>query len=294
MTDQQTNYNAKTLLLIAIGVVVACMIIPFGALLIYPFRLFGTFVHETAHALAAVLTGGEVVGMSVNWDTSGLTLSRGGSRFFTASAGYLGSMVVGAGLLVAGRRPQWAKPTLIVLGAATLLAMAFFGGYGSALLPMLGFGLGIALIAFGRLKGHRDDVPEAKLIAAGALAIALSFAYLAFSGGLLTWAIGLAVGGAFLAVGLLGSRVLAHATVLFTAVTLSLDGLESLKQLVSLNMLGHGHNDAATLATLTGVPATLWAFVWSVSALLLVGAALWIFWRDEKRQSNQKAFATKK
>ena len=73
------EYPPRQLLILASAVVCLCMFIPFGEYIVYPFRLFGTFVHETAHALAAVITGGRVMGMHVNWDTSGLTITQGGS-----------------------------------------------------------------------------------------------------------------------------------------------------------------------------------------------------------------------
>lgn len=43
--------------------------------MVYPFRLFGTFVHELSHGLAAVATGGEFQRFSVQPDVSGLQLA---------------------------------------------------------------------------------------------------------------------------------------------------------------------------------------------------------------------------
>ena len=69
--------------------------------LLVPFRLFVTLIHEFGHALAAVLTGGHVLEIMVRLDGSGLTLVEGGNLFITASAGYLGSSLFGAALLLA-------------------------------------------------------------------------------------------------------------------------------------------------------------------------------------------------
>lgn len=292
-SDQQVEPSARNLLLIAISVVVVCMLVPFGEFIIYPFRLFGTFVHESAHALATVLSGGSVMGMHVNWDTSGETLSRGGARFLISSAGYLGSMVLGAGLLVAGSRRKWAKGTMTALGAATLLATVAFAGYGSALIAVVGFGAGLGLLALGR-NPKTPDVPKSRMFyAGGTVILAFTILYLALTNALLTWAVGLLVGGAILGVGLVSSRLVAHIAVLFLGVTLSLDGLDSLKQLYTLSTRGAGHSDAVNMASMTGVPATLWAVVWGVSGLLMVGIALWLFWRADRHPVPQKAFGKK-
>lgn len=282
------EYHPRQLLIFASAVVFLCMFIPFGEYIVYPFRLFGTFVHETAHALAAVITGGSVVGMHVNWDTSGLTTTRGGSRFLISSAGYLGSIMLGATLLFLGRRRDWAKPTLIGLGVATLLATFFFAGYGLAILPVLGIGLGVTLIWFGR-KANAREAGGGEHIFIGLGILVATVVYLALSGGLLTWAIGLLVGGSVLAAGLFGSKLLAHTTLLFLAVQTSLDGFHAVRNLLFVTMDGHGHSDAANMALLTGVPAIFWALLWGAMGLILVALSLWLFWNDEKKLPFRQA-----
>ena len=44
-----------------------------GPTLLYPFKLFTTWVHETSHALMTVLVGGRVTAVTIGPDTSGLT-----------------------------------------------------------------------------------------------------------------------------------------------------------------------------------------------------------------------------
>ncbi|PJF25379.1 MAG: hypothetical protein CUN53_13085, partial [Phototrophicales bacterium] len=48
--------------------------------LVYPFRLFVTFVHETGHGLAALATGGRFLGFQVFENGAGVALTAGGSR----------------------------------------------------------------------------------------------------------------------------------------------------------------------------------------------------------------------
>jgi hypothetical protein len=48
---------------------------PWGPLLLYPFTLFTTWIHECGHAVMAVLVGGSVTSITIQPDTSGLTRS---------------------------------------------------------------------------------------------------------------------------------------------------------------------------------------------------------------------------
>lgn len=289
MTTTTDNWTARKLLLIATALVVVAMFIPYGYLLVYPFRLFGTFIHETAHAMAAVISGGEVVGMHVNLDTSGLTTTRGGSAVLISSAGYLGSIIAGAALLLAGRKRSWAKNTLIVTGILTLLATGFFGGYGSALLAVIGFGIGFGLAYLGRREGLRKKDAKAgwPLMGIGAVFGAASILYLGLSGALLTWMIGIVMGGGLLVIALSRKPVLQHLTVLFLGVQVAVDGLHSVKHLLAITTNGLGHSDAANMAKYTGVPATLWAVLWGVLGLAVVAGAFWIFFRDSRRRSYE-------
>src|SRR3989442_1516016 len=52
--------------------------IPVLDVVVYPFKLFGTFVHEWSHAIVTVVTGGHVVGLRIHPDLSGEEYSTGG------------------------------------------------------------------------------------------------------------------------------------------------------------------------------------------------------------------------
>ena len=107
----------------------ACVV---GAVLLWwspvmlPFRLFVTMVHELGHALAALLTGGEVLGIVIRLDGSGVTLVRGGSLLVVASAGYVGSSLFGAGLLLLARVRARRRLLLQGLAIGLVLATLFF------------------------------------------------------------------------------------------------------------------------------------------------------------------------
>lgn len=86
-----------------------------------PLRLLVVTFHEMGHALAAVVTGGEVVALGVGLDESGFTLTRGGDRLFVLNGGYLGSILTGLGLLLSVQTTAGARGAAGVLGA--LLSM---------------------------------------------------------------------------------------------------------------------------------------------------------------------------
>lgn len=111
-----------------------------------PLRVLTVFFHEAAHAIATILTGGAVVEFVINANESGHVLSRGGSRFVTLSAGYLGSLLIGAALFLLAVRTRWDRWSLGALGVIiagitllyirTLFALSFGLGTAAALLAV--------------------------------------------------------------------------------------------------------------------------------------------------------------
>jgi hypothetical protein len=120
------NRDARTYLLGASAISIVLSFIPFAGLLVYPFKLFVTFIHEGGHALAALATFGAVERIVINPDTSGLTLSLGGVSLIIASAGYLTSTLYGAALLLICRNGKNAKAALGLSAAAILGLTVFF------------------------------------------------------------------------------------------------------------------------------------------------------------------------
>src|SRR6185436_18419745 len=60
---------------VAAAVCLGVSLTPWGPLVLYPFTLFTTWVHECSHALMVVLLGGHVSSITIQPDTSGLTRS---------------------------------------------------------------------------------------------------------------------------------------------------------------------------------------------------------------------------
>lgn len=64
--------------------------------IVYPIKILTVIFHEAGHAIAILLTGGEVEMISLSSSgLAGFTLARGGSRFLMLNAGYLGSILFG-------------------------------------------------------------------------------------------------------------------------------------------------------------------------------------------------------
>ena len=130
---------------------------PWGPLILYPFTLFTTWVHECGHALMAVVLGGSVAAITIQPDTSGLTQSLIPSGRITqglvASAGYLGASVVGCLLMAATRVERRARPILWGIGAFMLLTLVLWMRNLFGALVVLGWG--VALLALARKRSGR-------------------------------------------------------------------------------------------------------------------------------------------
>ena len=108
---------------------------------VYPLRLLVVFFHELSHALASLLTGGQGVRIELVAQEGGLAVTRGGSAFAVLSAGYLGSLLWGIGLLLAAVRTR--------ADSAITLAWASCCCWWRLLWvrPVISFGFGFSLLA---------------------------------------------------------------------------------------------------------------------------------------------------
>jgi Peptidase M50B-like len=115
---------------VAVAISLLVSLTPWAQFLLYPFKLFTTWVHESGHAVMTVLVGGRVTSMTIDPDTSGLTQSvvpvgRIG-RGLVASSGYLGAAVVGSLLIASIRVQKWAHVILLSVAALMLLTLVFW------------------------------------------------------------------------------------------------------------------------------------------------------------------------
>ncbi len=92
--------------------------LPLFNLLLYPFRLFGTYIHELSHGVAAILTGGQFHRFVVRTNLSGTAWSAGGIQWLVTSAGYIGSAIFGGALVIMSAWGVPARAVLFWLGIA--------------------------------------------------------------------------------------------------------------------------------------------------------------------------------
>ena len=93
-----------------------------GQIVLFPITRLVTILHEMGHALAAVLTGGQVEAVQINMDGSGYTKTRGGWRTIILMGGYVGSAVFGNLMLYASIKSRtWQRIVLYTLAILMLL-----------------------------------------------------------------------------------------------------------------------------------------------------------------------------
>ncbi len=105
--------------------------LPFGGVVLYPFKLLATWLHELSHGLAMMLTGTGFDHVLIYRDTSGLAHASGSAGGFAsaliAAAGYMGTPLWGALLLVVTPTARAARRALVaiavLLGASALFAV---------------------------------------------------------------------------------------------------------------------------------------------------------------------------
>ncbi|PXW68680.1 peptidase M50B-like protein [Loktanella sp. PT4BL] len=122
---------------------------------VVPLKVLIVFFHEASHAIATLLTGGDVVSLSVSPDQGGLVISRGGNRFITLSAGYLGSLIIGVALLLAATRTVADRKVMALCGVVTLVIAGLYVRDVFALAFCVGMGAVMLLMA--RFMGHNAN-----------------------------------------------------------------------------------------------------------------------------------------
>lgn len=240
------------LLLIATAITIALWFIPYADYLVYPIRLFVTFVHEGSHVLAALLTGGSVESLSVASNGSGEVYSVPSGFFgaiLTSSAGYLGSTAFGVLLLVMIRRAVSAR---IVLASSAIF-------------------VGLMTVVFGLLAPFWNLLPANTTLG--------GIAFTVLSGAVLT--------AGLLAIAKFAKPKWAQFAVSFLAVQCILNALSDLKTVFFLSspFANPMQTDAANMANATGIPAIGWVVIWIFVSIIMISVGLRLY-AVSKRTGN--------
>lgn len=246
------------LLIIATVITIVLWFIPFADYLVYPIRLFVTFIHEASHALIAVLTGGSVQSLTIASDGSGVVYSAPSGWFgamLTSSAGYLGTTVFGVMMLVLIRKSV--SPHKVLVGS--------------------GIFIGTMTVVFGILS------PIFHFLSLN----------VAFSSVIFTVGAGLLLAAGLLALGKFSSYRVANFSVAFLAIQCLLNSLSDLKTVFFINAPLVGSdlaNDAKNMADATGLPGVFWVFLWIVISVVMISVGMRFYAVAKNKNSSVSVF----
>lgn len=114
-------------------------------MLLYPFELISTVFHEFGHAVMTWLTGGRVTAISINPDHSGATHFIGGMPCLILPAGYIGSSIAGAALLVLSFGHKSSEIASAVVGLILMATLWWSATFFTAFSAILMVGMMIAV-----------------------------------------------------------------------------------------------------------------------------------------------------
>jgi hypothetical protein len=99
-------------------------------------------------------------------------------------------------------------------------------------------------------------------------------------GGLLTTTSGVILGGLFLWVAFKASPSWIIFWLHLMAIRAGLTAFSDIVGVIgiSTNLFGAPRSDAQSMAELTLIPAFVWAVLWAIAALALIGSAIWLTW----------------
>lgn len=126
--EKPISFRRKAMIATVVSLVVAFILwnTPAFNPIMYPVRLFVTFVHEMFHGLVAILTGGEIIGFTVSSNGAGLATTAGGSRALILPAGYVGAAFFGAVLFYLANTIPYTRFISMSLGAGLIVFTILF------------------------------------------------------------------------------------------------------------------------------------------------------------------------
>jgi hypothetical protein len=152
------------LILAAITALALERFVPGGHLVLYPFTLLATWVHEMGHGIGALLVGGSFDHLEIYADASGIAYTSvvpGWRSALVSAAGLIGPPLAGASVLAFARGERRGATALAVIGGAVLVSVLFWVRSLVGVATMVP--LGLVLVAAG-VKGGRVRMMAAQLL----------------------------------------------------------------------------------------------------------------------------------
>ncbi len=103
--------------------IVVAFVIDYIPLINLPFLWSQTFFHEISHGLMALLTGGAIHNIRLNFNGSGVCTSNGGIRFLVSFSGYAGSALWGFLIYSVTNNLSRSRAKFIVAAITIMLAI---------------------------------------------------------------------------------------------------------------------------------------------------------------------------
>ncbi|MCX7875750.1 MAG: M50 family metallopeptidase [Melioribacteraceae bacterium] len=77
--------------------------------LIYPIKMFSVLIHETFHGFGALISGGKINSVNIDFNLGGKIETEFGNEFLIAISGYFGSLLIGILFFIYSRNNNWLK-----------------------------------------------------------------------------------------------------------------------------------------------------------------------------------------
>ncbi|HEB56723.1 MAG TPA: M50 family peptidase [Gammaproteobacteria bacterium] len=103
--------------------IAAAFVIDYLPIINLPFLWSETFFHEISHGLMALLTGGAIHNIRLNFNGSGVCTSSGGIRFLVSFSGYAGSALWGFLIYSIANSLSRSRAKFLVAAIAIMLAI---------------------------------------------------------------------------------------------------------------------------------------------------------------------------
>jgi hypothetical protein len=123
---ERDEHKMQTYRYIALAALIILSIFFWHSIVLMPVKLFVVFLHELSHAMAAIMTGGSVERIEINQSMGGLAVTRGGWGWLVVSSGYVGSMLLGALILLASVQKRGPRVLAGSIGVLVLVVTALF------------------------------------------------------------------------------------------------------------------------------------------------------------------------
>lgn len=251
---------------------------------LWPLNLFAVLIHELMHGIAAIVSGGQFQRFEMR-SNGGVAYTVGGRRSLILPAGYVGTAIFGAVLLVVAN--SVARPGLVAIalgvgfGALTLL----FSGMGVHKLNALE--VAIAIVTYGLaiwLFSQETTLTQLASVVVAFVGVVLLIMFMSDEY-FFTALIGMSTAMALLFLGLYvqygGSQEVARFVLNFLAFMVGLNAIFDSWYLFHLIKDPDTRDmpvvdDATAMSKEVGFPASFWAIVWSLNSVVMLGIAMLI------------------